>query len=112
MLFLCRSQPFIHLPQVARQEIAEWYGFESVQRFTEEVSAFSPQDLYSHLQGIRIAVSLIHDEQVVSEGIDNAAMTQTLHQALIQLGAQPATVTCFQFDMLDGRWGNTLLHGI
>lgn len=28
-------------------EIAQWYGFQSVPGFSEEISAFSPEDLYS-----------------------------------------------------------------
>ncbi|ECG5644047.1 DUF4056 domain-containing protein [Salmonella enterica subsp. enterica serovar Poona] len=91
-------------------EIAQWYGFESVPGFSEEVSAFSPEDLYSNLLGTRIALSLIRDGQVATEGMYNAAMTQALHQALIQLDAQPASVTRFQFDMLNGRWWNRHLR--
>ncbi|HEC8924915.1 TPA: DUF4056 domain-containing protein [Salmonella enterica subsp. enterica serovar Stanley] len=91
----------------AWHEIAQWYGFESVPGFSEEVSAFSPEDLYSNLLGIRIAVSLIRDGQVATEGMYNAAMTQALHQALTEMGAQPAPVTRFQFDMLDGQWWNS-----
>ncbi|OWA85706.1 hypothetical protein BV377_29140, partial [Klebsiella pneumoniae] len=30
-------------------EIAQWYGFQSVPGFSEEISAFSPEDLYSNL---------------------------------------------------------------
>lgn len=38
--------------QVAEwHEIAQWYGFESVPGFSEGVSAFSPEDLYSNLLG-------------------------------------------------------------
>ncbi|EIY0670656.1 DUF4056 domain-containing protein [Salmonella enterica] len=88
----------------AWHEIAQWYGFESIPGFPEEVSAFSPEDLYSNLLGTRIAVSLIRDGQVASVGMYNAAMTQSLRQALTQLGAQPASVTRFQFDMLKGKW--------
>ncbi|EDM3692329.1 DUF4056 domain-containing protein [Salmonella enterica subsp. enterica serovar Infantis] len=88
----------------AWHEIAQGYGFESIPGFPEEVSAFSPEDLYSNLLGARIAVSLIRDGQVASEGMYNAAMTQALRQALTDLDAQPASVTRFQFDMLDGKW--------
>lgn len=88
----------------AWHEIAQWYGFESIPGFPEEVSAFSPEDLYSNLLGTRIAVSLIRDGQVASEGMYNAAMTQALRQALTQLGAQPASATRYQFDMLERKW--------
>lgn len=95
--------------QVAEwHEIAQWYGFESVPGFSEGVSAFSPEDLYSNLLGARLAVSLILDGQTVSQGVYNAAMGTALSQALMHLGAQPPAITRFHFDMLDGRWWNSL----
>lgn len=88
-------------------EIAQWYGFQSVPGFSEEVSAFSPEDLYSNLLGARLAVSLILDGQVQSQGVYDAAMDTALVQALRRLDAQPGDRTRFQFDMLDGRWWNS-----
>lgn len=94
--------------QVAEwHEIAQWYGFESVPGFSEGVSAFSPEDLYSNLLGARLAVSLILDGQTVSQGVYNAAMSTALTQALMHLGAQPPEMTRFHFDMLNGRWWNS-----
>ena len=40
-------------------EIAQWYGFQSVPGFSEEISAFSPEDLYSNLLGARLAINVI-----------------------------------------------------
>lgn len=91
----------------AWHEIAQWYGFESIPGFSEEVSAFSPEDLYSNLLGARIAVSLILDGQLATSKMYDAAMNKALHQALTQLGAKPETITRFQFDMLDGKWWNS-----
>lgn len=91
--------------QVAEwHEIAQWYGFESVPGFSEGVSAFSPEDLYSNLLGARLAASLILNGQTASPGMYNMAMGTALRQALTNLGAQPAEITRFQFDMLNGRW--------
>ncbi|WP_241898918.1 MULTISPECIES: DUF4056 domain-containing protein [unclassified Erwinia] len=91
----------------AWHEIAQWYGFESVPGFPEGVSAFSPEDLYSNLLGTRIAVALILTGQTASREQYDSAMAQGLHEALIQLGGQPASATRFHFDMLDGRWWNS-----
>ncbi|MDI9802752.1 DUF4056 domain-containing protein [Citrobacter koseri] len=91
----------------AWHEIAQWYGFESIPGFSEEVSAFSPEDLYSNLLGARIAVSLILDGQLATMEMYDAAMTNALPQALVQLGAKPEKITRFQFDMLDGKWWNS-----
>jgi Protein of unknown function (DUF4056) len=35
-------------------EIAIWYGWANVPMFSERPSAFSPEDMYSNLLGIRI----------------------------------------------------------
>ncbi|EGC2705011.1 DUF4056 domain-containing protein [Salmonella enterica] len=94
--------------QVAEwHEIAQWYGFESVRRFSEGVSAFSPEDLYSNLAGARLAASLIVGGQTKTQEMYNTAMETALRQALTQLAAQPTQITRFQFDMLDGRWWNS-----
>ncbi|EKK5329135.1 DUF4056 domain-containing protein, partial [Salmonella enterica] len=94
--------------QVAEwHEIAQWYGFESVRGFSEGVSAFSPEDLYSNLAGARLAASLIVGGQTKTQEMYNTAMETALRQALTQLAAQPTQITRFQFDMLDGRWWNS-----
>lgn len=87
-------------------EIAQWYGFESVPGFSEGVSAFSPEDLYSNLLGARLSVSLILAGQTASREVYNAAMSTALAQALGQLGAQSPELTRFHFDMLNGDWWN------
>ncbi|WP_420267801.1 DUF4056 domain-containing protein [Klebsiella pneumoniae] len=88
----------------AWHEIAQWYGFASIPGFSEEVSAFSPEDLYSNLLGARIAVSLICHGNIATEAAYNRAMDSALPKALRELGAQPANITRFHFDMLDGHW--------
>ena len=88
----------------AWHEIAQWYGYESIRGFSEGVSAFSPEDLYSNLLGTRLALNLILNGHLASLGQYDAAMMTLLPQALCQLQAQPAVLTRFQFDMLDGRW--------
>ncbi|TOM58444.1 hypothetical protein CGH73_26665, partial [Vibrio parahaemolyticus] len=40
-------------------EIAQWYGYQSVPGFSEGISAFSPEDLYSNLLGARLAMTVI-----------------------------------------------------
>ncbi|WHP81981.1 DUF4056 domain-containing protein [Edwardsiella anguillarum] len=88
----------------AWHEVAQWYGYESIPGFSEGVSAFSPEDLYSNLLGTRLALTLILNGHTASLGQYSAALTTLLPQALCQLQAQPAILTRFQFDMLDGKW--------
>ncbi|MCC4108134.1 DUF4056 domain-containing protein [Serratia ureilytica] len=88
----------------AWHEIAQWYGYESVPGFAEGISAFSVEDLYSNLLGARLAIGLLvsgHGETVAGY---NIALSGMLSQALQELDAQPAAITRFHFDMLDGMW--------
>jgi len=67
-------------------EIAQWYGFESVPGFSEQISAFSPEDLYSNLLGARIAINVILQGRVESIAAYNAAVDRELQRVLLQLG--------------------------
>ncbi|WP_241597281.1 DUF4056 domain-containing protein [Rosenbergiella epipactidis] len=88
----------------AWHEIAQWYGFESVPGFSEGVSAFSPEDLYSNLLGVRLAASLLLQGEGSEIKDYNSHATEIITQALDQLGAVPKNVTAQQFDRLDGQW--------
>ncbi|TQO04874.1 UNVERIFIED_ORG: uncharacterized protein DUF4056 [Citrobacter freundii] len=85
-------------------EIAQWYGFESVPGFSEAVSAFSPEDLWSNLLGARIAESLILTGHVASRGMYEVAMGNAMQQILVQLGVLTHAGTQSWFRQLDGQW--------
>ncbi len=88
----------------AWHEIAQWYGFESVPGFSEGISAFSPEDLYSNMVGVRLASTLLLNGHGGSKTGFNLAMTTLLPEALRQLGAESPEGTRFHFDMLDKQW--------
>lgn len=88
-------------------EIAQWYGFQSVPGFSEEISAFSPEDLYSNLLGARLAINVILHGHGRSVEAYNAAMDKALHKALVQLGAVRKTETERKFREVDGDWWNS-----
>ena len=88
----------------AWHEIAQWYGFQSVAGFPEGVSAFSPEDLYSNLLGVRLAASLLLAGKATDLDQYNQQATQALTQALNALGAVPRQGTAAQFDRIDGQW--------
>ncbi|MBS0975207.1 DUF4056 domain-containing protein [Serratia rubidaea] len=88
----------------AWHEIAQWYGYQSVPGFSEEISAFSPEDLYSNLLGARLAIDAILQGGAVSVGSYNRAMETLLPAALNQLGAVSATQTRRQLAGIDGDW--------
>ena len=88
-------------------EIAQWYGFESVPGFPEEISAFSPEDLYSNLLGARLAINVILHGQAGSVDSYNKGMDKALHKALVQLGAVSRQETEKEFREVDGVWWNS-----
>ena len=58
-------------------EIATWFGFASVPGFSEKASAFSPEDLYSNLLGIKLARALARRRSGREENIYNSSVTQS-----------------------------------
>ncbi|MFG1174532.1 DUF4056 domain-containing protein [Erwiniaceae bacterium CAU 1747] len=91
----------------AWHEVAQWYGFESVPGYSEGVSAFSPEDLYSNLLGTRVAIDLLNAGDGASLPRYQQAMSGMIPQALAQLQAESPAGTRFRFDMLDRLWWNS-----
>ncbi|MTC59798.1 DUF4056 domain-containing protein [Providencia rustigianii] len=88
----------------AWHEIAQWYGYQSVPGFSEGVSAFSPEDLYSNLLGARLASSLILQGRAESLTIFSHSLETILPVALNELGAFNKEKTREVFDRVDGIW--------
>ncbi|WP_052284141.1 DUF4056 domain-containing protein [Kluyvera genomosp. 1] len=88
-------------------EIAQWYGFQSVPGFSEEISAFSPEDLYSNLLGARLAITVILQGKAGSLEAYNDAMTAELSRALLALDVATKSETENKFRELDGDWWNS-----
>lgn len=91
----------------AWHEIAQWYGYQSVPGFSEGISAFSPEDLYSNLVGARLASSLILQGRAESLAIFSQSLEALLPIALHQLGAQEKPLTRDAFNKIDGLWWNS-----
>lgn len=91
----------------AWHEIAQWYGYQSVPGFSEGISAFSPEDLYSNLVGARLASSLILQGRAESLAIFSQSLEALLPIALHQLGAQEKPLTRHAFNKIDGLWWNS-----
>jgi hypothetical protein len=88
-------------------EIATWYGWSSLALFPEEASAFSPEDLYSNLLGIKLAGSLVYQYAVTSEASYNENMESALRIILGRLGAVPAETGRLAARAVDGVWWNS-----
>ncbi|MGZ6075863.1 MAG: DUF4056 domain-containing protein [Isosphaeraceae bacterium] len=84
-------------------EIATWYRWSST-RFSEQPSAFSPEDLYSNLVGAKIAATIIRRQEASSEIEYNRAVTALLKDALGKLGPLPREATQRAFAYVDGIW--------
>lgn len=91
----------------AWHEIAQWYGYHTVPGFSEEISAFSPEDLYSNVLGARLALIIELQGQAQSEQQFSATLTRMLPQALDALEAVSPQETRDTFDRIDGCWWNS-----
>jgi hypothetical protein len=85
-------------------EIATWYGWSATGLFSEEASAFSPEDLYSNLLGIKTAAVLIYQSNVASEAAYNENMTAAVPRFLERLGGVPGDVGRAAMRSVDGVW--------
>ncbi len=85
-------------------EIATWYGWSHLKGFPEQASAFSPEDLYSNLLGIKLAGAIIYDRKAGTESVYNDAMTKSSRFVIRLLGAQPGAVGSSAARHVDGVW--------
>ena len=88
-------------------EIAQRYGFQSVPGFSEEISAFSPEDLYSNLLGARLAINVILSGHGGSLEDYNQALDAALKQVLTRLLVATRGETEAMFQQIDGDWWNS-----
>jgi len=85
-------------------EIATWYGWHAVPGWSERVSAFSPEDLYSNLLGAKIigGVALLRSGR--SEDDYNCCVDTWLLVMLRRLGAVPRRAGREAIRAVDGLW--------
>ena len=69
-------------------EVATWYGWSHLKMFPELASAFSPEDFYSNMLGIKLVGALAYDRGAGSEEGYNDGMTALLTHTLQLLGIQ------------------------
>jgi len=85
-------------------EIATWHGWHAVPGWSERVSAFSPEDLYSNLLGAKIigGVALLRSGR--SEDDYNCCVDTWLPVVLRRLGAVPRRAGLEAIRAVDGLW--------
>ncbi|ABV85647.1 DUF4056 domain-containing protein [Shewanella pealeana] len=85
-------------------EIAQWHGYRSWAPWSETVSAYSPEDLYSNMLGAKIALALINNNLAMNKELYNQHMTQWLAATLNWLEPVSIGHTNALFDVIDGHW--------
>jgi len=89
-------------------EIATAYGFASVEFYPEYVSAFSPEDLYSNLLGIKIAGGmLMQTGSVATDSLYDQNMDRWLQATLQYLEPVPVGAGTEAMYLVDGVWWNS-----
>ena len=91
-------------------EIATWYGWSSMSVFPEGASAFSPEDLYSNLVGIKVAGETVTAKEITSEGTYNDGVDAAFRATLEQLGAVAPAGTHAALTLLDRVWWDSRQH--
>ncbi len=86
-------------------EIATAYGWSSIEIFPEYVSAFSPEDIYSNLLGIKIAGGmLLNAGTVATDSVYDRNMDNWLRSTLNYLGPVSVKDGVEAMRLVDGVW--------
>ena len=89
-------------------EIATWCGWASIEAYPEYVSAFSPEDLYSNLLGVKIAGGLLfHPGSAETDSLYDQSMDQWLPATLAHLQPVSAEAGKAATHLVDGVWWNS-----
>ncbi len=81
-------------------EVLTWFGYRTVPFWSEEPSAFSWEDIYSNLVGVRLGGQALQDEK---HNFDDA-MTILLKQELENLGIQSLDTARRAAEKMKGEW--------
>ena len=85
-------------------EIATWFGWSWVKTFPETASAFSPEDLYSNILGVKIAEAIVHRRSGRTEDIYNRSVDTWLELILEHLEPVPKLVGVEAMRSVDKYW--------
>ncbi len=80
-------------------EIATWYDYRSVPMFSERLSSFSPEDLFSNAVGAELGARALRSGREYNEAMDSA-LAEMVHQ----LAPLPNSYTKKTLDAVDGIW--------
>lgn len=81
-------------------EFLTWYGFKCIALWPEDASAFSWEDIYSNLLGVRLGVSALQNESYSF----NKAMTKLLKDQLDALQPRDKGISRYAAEKMQGDW--------
>lgn len=85
-------------------EVAQWHGYRTWLPWSEAVSAYSPEDLYSNMLGAKIATALLSNNLTMNRELYNQHMTSWLQATLAWLRPVSKQQTNALFAAIDGHW--------
>jgi len=85
-------------------EIATWYGWSWTKTFPETASAFSPEDLYSNLLGVKLFAALVPRSSARTEYLYNSTVDGWLEAVLAHLDPVPKSVGVEAMRSVDKHW--------
>lgn len=85
-------------------EIVTWYGWSATGVFSEKASAFSPEDLYSNMLGIKVAGGIIRTNAARTDQRFNANMGEWMAAVFERLDAVPAEAGKDAAQYVDQVW--------
>ncbi|MGC4119159.1 MAG: DUF4056 domain-containing protein [Myxococcales bacterium] len=85
-------------------ELVTWYDHRTSPAWSERASAFTPEDIYSNLLGIRIAGGIIGTQGVRSRHDWDSSMDAWLQRALKRLAPLPKDLGRRAMKDVDGHW--------
>ena len=86
-------------------EVLTWFGYKCMGVLPEQPSAFSWEDIYSNLIGVRLGAQAVRDKK---HGFNNA-MTILLKMELKYLGVQSRSTARKASEKMRGKWFDGLL---
>jgi hypothetical protein len=85
-------------------EIATWYGWSWTATFPETASAFSPEDLYSNLLGVKLVGALVPRSSARTEYLYNNTVDSWLEVVIEHLDPVPTSVSVEAMRSVDQHW--------
>ncbi len=93
---------------VVWHEMITWYGYKYTGIFSEYISAFSWEDIYSDMIGIDLAGKALRKSKT-TEDYDEI-MTNLISDELRQLNVQPVSIAKKAEKKIKGKWYNGMIY--